>query len=86
VFLGYRLYDLLRPALFVVGICLIAAFGLLITAFANHLAFTYLGFSVFFGFANGLGYGYALHIFAQSNEHRKGLGIGFGAMAFNQRY
>jgi len=76
VFLGYKFYNLVRPVLFVVGVCLLAVFGLLITASSNHLLLAYLGFSVLFGFANGLGYGYALHMCAQTNKKRIGLAIG----------
>ena len=76
VFFGHKLYDLIRPTLFVVTTCLLAVFGLCITAFSNHLLFAYLGFGVLFGLANGLGYGYTLHMCAQSNNKRQGLAIG----------
>jgi len=76
VFLGHKLYGLVRPTFYVIGICLLAISGLLITAFSNHLLLAYLGFSVLFGFANGLGYGYALHICAQNNKKHQGLAIG----------
>ncbi|MEH6457777.1 MAG: MFS transporter [Cocleimonas sp.] len=76
VFFGHKLYGLMSPALFVVATCLLAVFGLCITAFSNHLLLAYLGFGVIFGFANGLGYGYTLHMCAQSNKQRQGLAIG----------
>ena len=76
VFFGHKLYSLMRPALFVMATCLLAIFGLSITAFSNNLLLAYLGFGVLFGFANGLGYGYTLHMCAQSNKKRPGLAIG----------
>lgn len=76
VFFGHRLYGLMRPTFFVVTTCLLAVIGLCITAFSHHLFFAYLGFGVLFGLANGLGYGYTLHMCAQSNKSHQGLAIG----------
>ena len=76
VFLGHRLYSLVRPSLFVLIFCLLAIIGLVITAYADHIIVAYLGFGVMFGFANGLAYGFALHICAQTNQNNKGLAIG----------
>jgi len=76
VFLGHRLYGLVRPSLFVLVFCLLASLGLIITAFTDRLFLAYLGFGLMFGFANGLAYGFGLHICAQTNPNNKGLAIG----------
>lgn len=76
VFLGHRFYGLIKPSTFVIACCLLASFGVLITAFTNHILIAYIGYGVMFGFANGLAYGFCLNISAQSNDNRKGLAIG----------
>ena len=76
VFLGHRLYGLVRPNIFVLVYCSLAVLGLLIAALSKYLIVTYLGFGVIFGFANGLAYGFSLHICAQTNPNNKGLVIG----------
>ena len=76
VFLGHRIYGLVRPSYFVLSFCLLAFLGVILTALATKLSLAYLGFGLIFGFANGLAYGFALHICAQTNEKNKGLAIG----------
>lgn len=76
VLFGHKLYGLLKPTMFMSAVCLLAAFGTLIAASANHLVTVWLGYSLLFGAANGLGYGYALQISAQANPNHKGLAMG----------
>ena len=76
VFLGHRLYGLVRPSYFVFGFCMLAILGVILTAFTKQLFLAYIGFGMLFGFANGLAYGFALHCCAQTNQNRKGLAIG----------
>ncbi|WP_424945653.1 MFS transporter [Candidatus Spongiihabitans sp.] len=76
VLFGHRLYGLLRPAGFAIAVCTLALIGALIAASANHIATVWFGYSLLFGFANGLGYGFALQISAQSNLDNKGFVMG----------
>ncbi len=76
VLFGHRFYGLLRPPLFIVLVCLIAATGCVVAAQATSLAVVFLGYSVLFGCANGLGYGFALQCAAQANPEHKGLAMG----------
>ncbi|MGB0847603.1 MAG: MFS transporter [Thiolinea sp.] len=76
VLFGHRLYGLLRPAMFMVLVCLLAAAGAGLAAIADRLSLVWLGYSLLFGAANGLGYGYALQISAQANPQYKGFAMG----------
>ena len=76
VLFGHRLYGLLKPRWFMSVVCLLAATGTFIAASANQLFFVWIGYSLLFGAANGLGYGYALQISAQANPNSKGLAMG----------
>lgn len=76
VLLGHRLYGLLRPAVFMAIVCLLAATGALMAAWAEQLLVVWLGYSLLFGAANGLGYGYVLQISAQANPQFKGFAMG----------
>lgn len=76
VLLGHRFYSLLRPASFSIAVCGLALIGTLIAASATHIIIVWLGYSLLFGLANGLGYGFALQISAQSNLENKGFVMG----------
>ena len=76
VLVGHRLYAKASAAMLVSSICLAAAAGAAITAFAPSLPVAWLGYSLLFGGANGLGYGYALQVSAQANPGREGLAMG----------
>jgi len=76
VLLGHRFYGLLRPASFSIAVCGLALIGTLIAASATHIIMVWLGYSLLFGLANGLGYGFALQISAQSNLENKGFVMG----------
>ena len=76
VLLGHRFYSLLRPASFSIAVCGLALIGTLIAASATHIIMVWLGYSLLFGLANGLGYGFALQISAQSNLENKGFVMG----------
>ena len=71
VLFGHRLYGLLKPAYFMSVVCGLAAIGTLIAASATQLYMVWIGYSLLFGAANGLGYGYALQISAQANPNNK---------------
>jgi len=76
VLMGHRVYALLRPPAMVAAMCLLASLGAALAAAADNLILLWLGYSVLFGWANGLAYGYALQIAAQAVRGRTG-----GAMA-----
>lgn len=76
VLFGHRLYGLLKPVWFMSGVCILAAIGTFVAASANQLLVVWIGYSLLFGAANGLGYGYALQISAQANPNKKGLAMG----------
>ena len=79
---GHHLYARFRPSLFVLGICLLAVLGVGIARHANSLQQIWLGYSVIFGVANGLGYGFGLQIAAQANPDRKGFSMGVVTAAY----
>ena len=76
VLIGHRFYGLLRPVSFSIAVCGLALIGTLIAASATHIIMVWLGYSLLFGLANGLGYGFALQISAQSNLENKGFVMG----------
>ena len=76
VLTGHRTFALLPPARFIILVCTMGAGGAVIAAFASSLASVWLGYSLLFGCANGLGYGFGLQIAAQSNPGREGRAMG----------
>lgn len=82
VLFGYRAYAYLRPALLAALLCAVAAAGCMLAATMDSLPMLWLGYSVLFGCANGLGYGLALQSAAQSNPTRKGLAMGLVTAAY----
>lgn len=82
VLFGQFVYLWLRPAALAATICLLAGAGALLAAFAGSLPVTWIGYSLVFGGANGLGYGFALQISAQANPDRKGLAMGLVTAAY----
>lgn len=91
VLLGSRLYDRIRPAWLAAAACLLAALGLAISALAPSLPVLALGYSLLFGAANGIGYGFSLQAVHRAMPRRKGLAMSVvtatyavGAAAFAQ--
>ncbi len=76
VLVGHRVYGRLSPPGLVALLSLAAAGGLLLSAYAQTIVAVWLGYSAIFGFANGLGYGFALQFVAQANPRRSGLAMG----------
>jgi MFS transporter, OFA family, oxalate/formate antiporter len=76
VLFGHRVYAHLSPPVLAAIICLVAAIGCAVAARADTLAVFWLGYSVLFGGANGLGYGFALQSAGQTNPKQKGLAMG----------
>ncbi len=76
VLTGHRIFSRWPAGHLVAVIGVIAAAGALIAAYAPSLAVLWLGYSVLFGGANGLGYAFGLQISAQSNPGREGVAMG----------
>ena len=76
VFFGHRLFGRLPPPAIAGLAAALAALGLGIAAEATHLAGLYLGYSLLFGGANGIGYGFALQLVAQAMPARRGFAMG----------
>ncbi len=76
VLVGHRLYGRYRPALLALIAALGAAIGLVVSGLASNYWLVFVGYSVIFGLANGLGYGFALQFSAQALPHRRGFAMG----------
>ena len=76
VLIGPKIYARFPAAVLILCACLTASAGTLISAFATSLAVLWLGYSLHFGAANGLGYGFGLQIAARTNPGREGLAMG----------
>lgn len=76
VFLGHRLYGRLPPPGIAGLAAALAALGLGVSAEAEHFTGLCLGYSLLFGGANGIGYGFALQLVAQAMPARRGFAMG----------
>tara|TARA_B110000908_G_scaffold160899_1_gene204580 strand:- start:1417 stop:2391 length:975 start_codon:yes stop_codon:yes gene_type:complete len=56
--------------------CLVAAVGIVIAGNSDSFWLVAFGYSVLFGAANGVGYGFALQISAQAMPHKQGFAMG----------
>jgi OFA family oxalate/formate antiporter-like MFS transporter len=56
--------------------CLVAAVGIVIAGNSDSFWMVAFGYSVLFGAANGVGYGFALQISAQALPHKQGFAMG----------
>lgn len=76
VLFGHLVFGRFSPGRIMLGVGLLATTGALLAGFAPSLSIVWLGYSLLFGLANGLGYGFGLQIAAQANPHRGGLAMG----------
>lgn len=76
VTVGHRIYTRASPAVLMALACVGAAVGLLIAAATDSLLGLWLGYGLIFGFANGVGYGLALHLANQWFGRRRGRAMG----------
>ncbi len=76
VLFGPRFFGRWSAATLVLFACALAACGAVIAGMAGSLQTVWLGYSLIFGLANGLGYGFGLQISAQVNPGREGLAMG----------
>ena len=82
VLLGHRVFARFSASRFVLIIGTVGALGAGVAATAPSLPVFWLGFSLLFGGANGLGYGYSLQIASQSNAGREGTAMGIVTAAY----
>lgn len=82
VFLGPYAYSRISPAKYVLQTGFIAAAGCLVAGFGGSVLSAWIGYGLLFGFANGLGYGYALQLSAQAMPLRKGFAMGAVTAAY----
>ncbi len=82
VLYGHRFYGKAPPPIFAICVCLLAAAGAVVAAFAPNLWLVWFGYSLIFGTANGLGYGYALQLAGQALPERKGFTMGIVTAAY----
>ncbi len=76
VLFGHWIFSKVTPALLVILVCGVASTGAVIAAYSPSITLVWLGYSVIFGGANGLGYAFGLHLSAQANPGREGLAMG----------
>jgi OFA family oxalate/formate antiporter-like MFS transporter len=82
VLLGHRAYSKISPAKYVAATGFFAAAGCLIAGIAGSVPMIWIGYSLLFGGANGLGYGYALQFSAQVMPARTGFAMGAVTAAY----
>ncbi len=82
VLFGPRFYGRCSAARLVLIAAGLGASGVSLAAMAPSLPFLWLGYSLIFGAANGLGYGFGLQIAAQENPGREGLAMGIVTAAY----
>jgi OFA family oxalate/formate antiporter-like MFS transporter len=82
VLFGPRFFGRWSAATFILFACVLAAFGTLLARMASSLSIVWIGYSLIFGAANGLGYGFGLQISAQVNPGREGLAMGIVTAAY----
>jgi OFA family oxalate/formate antiporter-like MFS transporter len=76
VLLGYRIYGLLPSWLLVLITCLVAAAGLLLASLATSWWMMFAGYSLAFGFSNGIGYGFCLQLVGRVMPEIRGFAMG----------
>ena len=82
VLYGYRIYHRTTPAWIVLGTCFIAASGITIAGLASELWQVFIGYSLIFGAANGLGYGFVLQLASRAMPKNKGFAMGAVTAAY----
>lgn len=82
VLFGHRIYGQASAPLLCLFAVLLGAFGASVAAVSQTLWGVWIGFSLFFGLANGIGYGFGLQISAQANQGREGMAMGVVTAAY----
>ena len=82
VLLGYRIYSLLPAWLLILLTCVAAACGIYLASQALSWWQLFLGYSVFFGISNGIGYGFCLQLVGRVMPEIKGFAMGAVTAAY----
>jgi OFA family oxalate/formate antiporter-like MFS transporter len=82
VLMGPKVFGRGTAASFILTVCALAACGALLASAAGSLPVIWIGYSLVFGLANGLGYGFGLQISAQYNPGREGFAMGAVTAAY----
>ncbi len=82
VFIGHRIYHRLSAWRLVVLTCGVAALGLFIAALGGNWWMMLFGYSLLFGFCNGVGYGFCLQLVGRVMPDIKGFAMGAVTAAY----
>ncbi|MEM1297786.1 MAG: MFS transporter [Pseudomonadota bacterium] len=82
VLLGPRIYGRFSASVLMAVSAAVAALGAIVAALAPSMIGVWVGYSLLFGAANGLGYGYGLQLAAHANPGREGLAMGIVTAAY----
>ena len=82
VLFGPAVYSRLQPATIYVWVSVLGSIGAGLAGIAGGLELVWIGYSLFFGVANGLGYGFGLQFAARANPDHSGLAMGVVTAAY----
>lgn len=82
VLFGPVVYSGLRPATIYICVALLGAIGAGIAGTGGSVEAVLIGYSLIFGIANGLGYGFGLQFAARANPDHSGLAMGVVTAAY----
>lgn len=82
VLIGYRVYGLLSSWLLVLCTCLAAAAGVTLASSSSNWWTLFAGYSLAFGFCNGIGYGYCLQLVGRVMPETRGVAMGAVTAAY----
>lgn len=76
VLFGPTVYSRLQPATIYIWVAFLGAIGAGVASIADGYWLVWVGYSLIFGIANGLGYGFGLQFAARANPNHAGLAMG----------
>lgn len=82
VLFGYRIYALVSPAIMIMIACTLTGVGLIVSAYGTTWWSIFFGYSVLFGTANGIGYGYVLQLVGRALPQSKGFAMAVVTAAY----
>ncbi|WP_317056581.1 hypothetical protein [Roseovarius rhodophyticola] len=82
VLLGHKFYGRAPAPILCLFAVVLGAIGASVAANANALWQVWLGYSILFGLANGIGYGFGLQMAAQANPGQEGFAMGMVTAAY----
>lgn len=82
VLFGPSLYSRVQPKTIYIWVALLGGAGAIVAGIGGNLAAVFIGYSLIFGLANGLGYGFGLQFAARANPQRAGFAMGIVTAAY----